>query len=72
MENEFDIWKELIAGLKFLGFEKDAVVGILLMIDTEEKANELIEWIIGNMETADRQRILLQAARLSGKMGNSG
>lgn len=66
------IRKELIAGLKFLDFEEDAVVGILLMIDTEEKANELIEWIVDNIETVDRQQILLQAAKLSGKMGNSG
>ena len=63
------IRKELIAVLKELELEEGAVVGILLMLDTEEKADEMIEWILDNVETLDRQHILMQAAKLSGKIG---
>jgi len=63
------IRKELIAVLKELELEEGAVVGILLMLDTEEKADEMIEWILDNVETLDKQHILMQAAKLSGKIG---
>ena len=40
--------RTLIQGLKILGFEKEDVVAIMLLMETDEMADTLLDWIVEN------------------------
>lgn len=40
--------EQLIQGLKILGFKKEDVVAIMLLMETDEMADTLLDWIVEN------------------------
>ena len=55
--------KHLIAGLRLFGVERDAIVGIVSMLETPEQQDEMMEWMSTNVG-ADTAQILRKAAEL--------
>ena len=57
--------EDLIQLLKMLGVEREAVVGIMLMLKTEETQLKLLDFIDKNRE-ADQSDILGEVIRITG------
>ena len=49
---------ELIDTLKFLGVMKNSIIGILLNIETDSQADELMMWMANNQEEAYQAKII--------------
>ena len=58
-----NIQKHLIFGLRIFGVEKDAIVGIVSAMETEEQQCALMEWMAEN-EGAKTPEILRKTAEL--------
>lgn len=61
-----NIQKHLIVGLRIFGVEKDAIVGIVSAMETEEQQCALMEWMAEN-ERAKTPEILKKVAEISQK-----
>ena len=56
--------RTLIQALLKIGVEKDFIVAIVAMANTEEKADKMIDWLVDNQEATDKE-ILHKAAEMS-------
>ena len=58
-----NIQKHLIVGLRIFNVQKDAIVGILCCMDTEERQCRLMEWM-SEHEGASTPQILKQVVEI--------
>ncbi len=49
--------KHLINGLHLFGVERDAIVGIAMMLNTPEMLDEMMEWMAEHIEAGTHQRL---------------
>ncbi len=54
--------RTLIAVLKNMGVAKDDIVAILLMMETDEQADKMVDWLVKNKDRDTTLTDLLMAA----------
>ncbi len=54
--------RTLIAALKVWGVAKDDIVAILLLMETDEQADQMIDWLVANKDRDTTLTDLLGAA----------
>ena len=58
-----EVRKELIASLMLFDLDEDTVWGVASMIDTDELANKMLDWLMENYN-ATKSEILVKAVVL--------
>lgn len=57
----------MIHALKRLNLEPEAIIGIGIMLNTEEMADKMLDWLVENPK-ATQEEILLEAAEIAPDM----
>ena len=52
----------LIKGLKILRISEDTIIGIMLLMRTDEKADRLLDWMVEHKELAINESNVIRAA----------
>lgn len=56
---------ELTAVLSNLGLTKSSIIGVMLQIDTDDQADEMMDWIADHRETASQKTVIEQLHRIN-------